>query len=175
MNVKSLHLIVPNATHKNLVMQYRDAFLDVHPGHIPGAPSLAKCDTYDHWLRLLELDQNNIDPYRVAASQYIALDDSEHIIGVIQLRHALTPYLMEVGGHIGYSVHPFEEGKGYATEMLRLCLDKAREIGLERVLVTCDKDNVGSSRVIEKNGGVLEDIRDTPDCLKRRYWITING
>jgi predicted acetyltransferase len=96
------------------------------------------------------------------------------IVGRVAIRHALTPYLERFGGHIGYVVVPEYRRQGYATEILRQSLQIARQkLGLTRVLVTCDDDNVGSVKTIEKNGGVLENIvtgldGDTP---KRRYWI----
>ena len=97
------------------------------------------------------------------------------IVGRVSIRHALTPFLERVGGHIGYVVVPDYRRQGYATAILRQSLQIARQkLGLTRVLVTCDDDNVGSIRVIEKNGGVLESVVTGPDSEKpkRRYWIT---
>ena len=96
------------------------------------------------------------------------------IVGRVSIRHALNPYLERVGGHIGYVVVPEFRRRGVATEMLRQALVIARdELGLGRVLVTCDDDNVGSIRTIEKNGGVLESVVADPEMAtpKRRYWI----
>jgi predicted acetyltransferase len=79
-----------------------------------------------------------------------------------------------VGGHIGYAVVPEFRRRGYATEILRLSVKIAREkFGLGRILVTCDDDNIGSIRTIEKNGGILENVISGPDLdkPKRRYWI----
>ena len=97
------------------------------------------------------------------------------IVGRVAIRHALTPYLERFGGHIGYVVVPEYRRQGYATAMLRQSLRIAREkLGLKRVLVTCDDDNLGSIKTIEKNGGVLENIVSGPeaDKPKRRYWIS---
>lgn len=93
-------------------------------------------------------------------------------LGSIALRHELTDFLREFGGHIGYSVRPTERGQGIATAALGEMLAVARERGMERVLVTCQDTNVGSARVIEANGGVLEDVRVDPDGHPvRRYWV----
>ncbi len=95
------------------------------------------------------------------------------LLGCSRLRHHLTPELEIEGGHIGYAVRPSARRQGCATHLLALTLEKARATGLARVLVTCDSDNAGSARTIEKNGGVLEDQRISPDSDKliRRYWI----
>lgn len=93
--------------------------------------------------------------------------DRDSYIGRIAIRHRLTPRLREVGGHIGYDVRPSARRRGHATEILRQALGIAASLGIERTLVTCDTDNIGSRTVIERNGGVLEDESNG----KRRYWI----
>lgn len=97
------------------------------------------------------------------------------VLGESRLRHRLSPELMVVGGHIGYAIRPSARRKGYGTLILKLTLEKARALGLERVLVTCDTDNIGSARIIEKNGGVLENNMISPRSGKliSRYWIEI--
>jgi predicted acetyltransferase len=97
--------------------------------------------------------------------------DPSYYLGSISVRHRLTPYLLEVGGHIGYSVRPTARRRGVATAALRAVLPEAARLGADPVLVTCDDDNVGSARVIEANGGVLEDVR----AGKRRYWVATGG
>ena len=83
------------------------------------------------------------------------------------MRHRLTEFLRDVGGHVGYYVRPSRRRRGHATAMLRAVLPYAADLGLERVLVTCDDTNEGSRRVIEAAGGVLEDQRG----VKLRYWL----
>lgn len=89
-------------------------------------------------------------------------------LGSIRIRHQLTPELLETGGHIGYDVAPRARRRGHGTAMLRAALPVAAGIGIDRVLITCDTDNVGSRRVIEANGGVLEDERSG----KLRFWVS---
>ena len=93
--------------------------------------------------------------------------DGDDYLGRIAIRHRLTDFLLEVGGHIGYDVRPTRRREGHATEMLRQSLPWARDLGIGPALVTCDDDNVGSIRVIENAGGELEDVRGP----KRRYWV----
>lgn len=93
--------------------------------------------------------------------------DGHEYLGRLAIRHRLTPGLLEFGGHIGYDVRPSARRHGHASAMLAAALPISRDLGIDRVLVTCDPDNVGSRRTIEKNGGEFEDQRGT----KLRYWI----
>jgi len=97
------------------------------------------------------------------------------LLGEVRLRHRLTPSLENFGGHIGYVIRPSEWGKGYGTRLLALTLGKARALGLPRVVLTCDDDNIASWRVMEKNGGVLDSRDVSPIDGKpiRRYWIAL--
>lgn len=97
--------------------------------------------------------------------------DNGEVVGFLALRHRLNAWLLEEGGHIGYGVRPSRRSQGHASRALQLSLAAAAELGLERVLVTCDDDNVGSRRTIERCGGVYEDSRNG----KRRYWIATGG
>ncbi len=102
--------------------------------------------------------------------------DPSRILGSISLRHRLNDFLLAVGGHIGYGVRPSARRQGVATAALRLALDQAKDLDLQRVLITCQTDNAASARTIERNGGALEDIRETPDHdTVRRYWIDLDG
>ena len=94
---------------------------------------------------------------------------------MIQVRHYFNEYLEKYAGHIGYSVRPSERRKGYAKEMLRLALGFCRQIGLERVLVSCKPDNEGSRRTILANGGVYEHTVHVPGegIDLERYWIAL--
>ncbi|MDQ3627809.1 MAG: GNAT family N-acetyltransferase [Actinomycetota bacterium] len=89
----------------------------------------------------------------------------------IAVRHSLTPWLLEQGGHVGYDVRPSARRRGHATAMLRASLPVAAGLGIERLLITCDHDNVGSRKVIEACGGALEDRR----ADKLRYWVVPAG
>lgn len=95
------------------------------------------------------------------------------IIGRVSIRHELNEFLLKYGGHVGYGVVPSQRNRGYATRMLKLTLPMAARLGIARLLVTCDEDNLASRRVIEKTGGRLENILTGPDTdvRKRRYWI----
>jgi predicted acetyltransferase len=89
-------------------------------------------------------------------------------LGTVLFRHELTPELLAAGGHIGYHVAPNHRRAGHATRMLALAVERCHnELQIERILVTCEETNTASRRVIEANGGVLENILEH-EC---RYWI----
>ena len=114
-----------------------------------------------------------LPPNWVPASQLFLMRD-EKIIGRVSLRHELNDFLRRIGGHIGYYIRTDERNKGYGSEILRLALAESGKLGLKRVLVTCDEDHIASKKIIEKNGGVLENIQPTEDGPpKRRYWIEL--
>lgn len=110
----------------------------------------------------------------VPDSIFWLIDNGEYI-GRVSVRHILNDSLLKQGGHIGYTIRPSKRMKGYGSEILRLVLPKARELGISRVLVTCDVTNPGSRRIIEKNGGVLENEIEMGEGKpnKLRFWITL--
>lgn len=125
--------------------------------------------------RLVEYSAGiNLPDERVPSTTYW-LASGYHIIGRSSLRRRLTPQLEREGGHIGYDIRPSERRKGYGTLILKLTLEKARESGLARVLITCDADNVASSKIIEKNWGEIngQAISDRSGKLISRYWLRL--
>jgi predicted acetyltransferase len=122
------------------------------------------------WVAMLldhERDENVPAELVASTTRWVAVDG--RLVGFLSIRHELNDFLRELGGHIGYAIRPAERGKGYATAATALALDECRRLGIARVLVTCDETNVASATVIERNGGVLEDVRGA----KRRYWVTL--
>ena len=105
----------------------------------------------------------------VPFSTYWLVTDSGRVVGSVNIRHSLTTF-----GHIGYGIRPSERRKGYATKLLALSLLKARELGIEKVLVICNKDNVGSKKTIRNNGGIQgSSYTDENGNVLLRFWIDL--
>lgn len=101
---------------------------------------------------------------------------NEKVLGRVNIRHRLTELLLREGGHIGYDIRPSKRNQGYGKKILALALSKAKVLGITKALVTCDETNLASKRVIEANGGVLENSVSMGSSKPRklRYWITLS-
>ena len=120
-------------------------------------------------------DPANVQPGGLPYEDFWLMDGDEWI-GKLTLRTTINEKYLHAGGHIGYEIRPSQRRRGYGTLLLRMGLEKARERGLKRVLLTCDETNIGSRRVIERNGGQLENAVEVEGqiALKMRYWINID-
>lgn len=103
------------------------------------------------------------------------LVDGDDFIGRVSIRHSLTEKLLREGGHIGYDIRPSKRKQGFGKKILAFVLPKAKELGITRALVTCDETNIGSKKIIQANGGVLENsiAMDNELPKKLRYWIDL--
>jgi len=130
---------------------------------------------FDAFLRRLDDCAHGIDlpPGFVAHSTHWLVHDRTEVVGVSNIRHALTPALRREGGHVGYGIRPGARRRGFGTAILRETLRCARELGIAPVLVTCAKANVGSAKSILHNGGRLDSEEYIPDRneIVQRYWI----
>ncbi|TYS64454.1 GNAT family N-acetyltransferase [Bacillus infantis] len=169
-----MKLIRPAKIHKEQMLAYRKAFLD--SGELLyGGSSLQNYEHYEKWLeKVISQEEGQLPPNRVPATQFLSMVDDK-VVGLVNIRHRLTPELLVESGHIGYCIHPAERRKGYAAEQLKMSLVEAKKLGLEKVLVTCDKANIASARTIQKVGGVLENEVISPDSGEevQRYWIQL--
>ena len=135
---------------------------------------------YNNFKTMIEGFENeskgiNLKPDQVPATTFWAYDDeTDKIVGAVNIRHRLNEKLLKHGGHIGDGVRPSERKKGYATEIIKLALEKCKQLGIDRVLMVCYKDNIGSKKSIIKNGGILENEVQTEDGkIDQRYWISL--
>jgi len=114
----------------------------------------------------------NLPPCFVPGAFYVGVVGGE-VVGRLSLRYQFNEFLSKIGGHIGFGVRPSRRRRGYAAEMLRQALPMCASVGIERALVTCDADNIGSRKAIESCGGIFEGM-SCESGLKvqvRRYWI----
>lgn len=169
-----LELVIPNESYKEQVMDYLEEHIKNGEYELHGDGGLDHLKDYDKWLLKIESDMKTEgDEKRVPSTLYLAIRKSDSkLIGMIQIRHKLNENLLKTGGHIGDGVRPSERNKGYSTEMIRLALEKCKELNIRKVLMTCDKNNVASAKTIIKNGGVLEnEIMEEDGNIVQRYWI----
>ncbi|USK98706.1 GNAT family N-acetyltransferase [Bacillus tropicus] len=170
-----MKLLKPTYEYSKQITEYRDAFL--HANEQPhGSSSLQNFDSLDEWFEKVSIQEvgENLQGNRVPSSQFLSFEKGE-LIGFVNIRHRLNEELLRESGHIGYSVHPDKRRQGYATKQLKLALGEAQKLGLKKVLITCDKSNVGSAKTIQKVGGVLEDevASSHTSEIVQRYWIEI--
>ncbi len=130
--------------------------------------------TWEEYLRILADHRAGVNlPDGWVPSTFLVADLDGQVVGRVSIRHRLNDFLRDEGGHIGYGVLPAYRRRGHATEILRQALVIARSVGIDRVLVTCDDDNIGSIRAIESGGGKLDSVRPAGpgSAAIRRYWI----
>ena len=129
---------------------------------------------FDYYLNNLEFNEpkNGLVPDSV----FFLLDIERNILlGAVDIRHYLNDYLLQFGGHIGDGIRPSERRKGYATEMIRLALIECKKLEIDRVLIICNKSNIGSAKSIIKNGGILEnEFVDKDGEINQRFWIDLD-
>lgn len=161
-----LKLVEPAEIHEEAVMNFRKKF----DGRISGSIGLEDADSYEKWL-----NHEYVPHYgKVKERVYLAINENKKIVGIADIRLESNDFIRNFAGQIGYSVAPEERGKGYATEILKLILSKAKELGFTKVLVTCNVSNTASAKVIEKNGGILEKIVPHPGFPDvRRYYFDL--
>lgn len=153
----SIKLVRPTTSLKEQALDYRQEHFDNNETIINGSELFDKTDSYEEWLKSVtdNTKAETVNPDWVITDTFFAVDDTNKIVGIIDLRHSLNDFLKDFG-NCGYSVRPSERRKGYATEMLRLILGVAKEAGLEEIHISVEKDNEPSIKTIIKNGGRYE-------------------
>ncbi len=133
-------------------------------------------NNFNNYLEKWSMDSEgvNLANDRVPQTVYWLIVNNVYV-GRVSIRHTLNNHLLKVGGHIGYDVIPSERKKGYGTALLKFALIKAKELGIDSALLTCDEDNIGSRKIIEGAGGILENIlkSENNEPNECRFWIQL--
>lgn len=170
-----LQLVKTTMAQQAQVLEFLQEWRERDETIVPNAVDLDASDfaSYVKQIRDKEIRANNVS--WVPSTTYWLTDGIE-LLGAANIRHELNEHLLNFGGHIGYGIKPSARGRGLATKQLELALEKAKELGIERALITCDRTNVASRQVILNNGGVA----DTPfmtegEKIVERFWIELKG
>jgi len=168
-----MELVFPSIEYKQAVLEYVQEHTDHGETKIQGSSGLDHAESYEEWLEKVIWNQTESSPDWVPNSTYFGVVDRK-IVGMTNIRHHLNEFLLNTWGHIGYGVRPSERRKGYATQMLSLALIECRTFGIDKALVSCDKDNIASAKTILKNGGVLgKEIVQEDGSIVQQYWIPV--
>ena len=173
--MEKIILVKPNLSYADEIIKYKEESLKESP-LINGSAGLNNFSSIEDWLEELKRrsSEATVPEGLVPSSTYLGVREKDnHIIGMIDIRHYLNEYLTQVGGNIGYSVRKTERNKGYAKQMLKLALEKCKELKIKKVLITCDEDNIASEKVILSANAKFEDIRCIDDENKKRFWIEL--
>jgi predicted acetyltransferase len=167
-------LIKPSIEYKQQVLDYKNEFIE-NGDDLAGTSYLQSYDVYEEWLRfVLDNEKESTRHTEVTANVFLAIREEDNkLVGMINIRHTLNEYLYNYGGHIGYSVRKIERRKGYAKEMLKIALEECRKLQMEKVLITCDANNIASAKTVQYCGGILENEVPNDDILTQRYWIEL--
>jgi predicted acetyltransferase len=172
-----LILMTPTNAYSEQIWHYKKDF-ESRCESLAGCGTLEKCQSVEQWLNDVYMysTEETYPKTHVPSSMFLAIREKDHkLVGIIDFRHHINhPILSAWGGHIGYSVLSSERNKGYAKEMLRQVLIHCKNKGLDKVLVTCHKENIASKRTIISNGGIYEKEIIVDGSLIERYWISLS-
>ena len=173
--MEKIILVKPNLSYADEIIKYKEESLAESP-IINGSAGLDRLSSIEDWLEELNKRscEDTVPKGLVPSSTYLGVREKDnYIVGMIDIRHYLNDFLKQFGGNIGYSVRKSERNKGYAKQMLKLALEKCKDLKMKKVLITCDKDNIASEKVILSAGAKFEDIRSADGENKKRFWIDL--
>ena len=168
-----IELVKPSLEMETMILEFISEFKENNEDFINGSCGLTRYENYCEWVQYTRKVEEGLIPDRVSSSTFIAIDKiTKSLIGIIDIRHYLNEEHF-YSGHIGYSIRPTLRGKGYGIRILELGIEKAKELNIEKLLLSCKKSNIASQKVIERNGGILEkEILDEGEVYLV-YWIGV--
>jgi len=167
-----LRLEFPDESHREM---YKDMIQEWKSmEETPTSPSLLfRWDNYDDFLQIIQRAQKGEIKNNTPSSLFFLLDEN-NILGAIDIRHSIDhPNLRDFWWHIWYGIRPWERRKWYATEILRLWLQEAKKLWINKVLISCHPENIASEKVILNNGWVHESTVESKGRIYKRHWITL--
>lgn len=173
--MEKIILVKPDLSYADEIIKYKEESLKESP-LINGAAGLNNFSSIEDWLEELKKrsSEATVPEGLVPSSTYLGVREKDnYIVGMIDIRHYLNDFLKQFGGNIGYSVRKSERNKGYAKQMLKLALEKCKDLKMKKVLITCDEDNIASEKVILSANAKFEDIRCIDGENKKRFWIEL--
>lgn len=163
-----------------LSKQYKKQFIDMMDEWtstkekiIPYALTRINYQYFDIFINdIEEVETNKVK----APSQLFFCFDTKNnkMLGAVVIREKLNTDLLQRGGHIALGIRPSERNKGYGTLLVNLSINKCKELGINNILMVCDKQNIYSSKTIIKNNGILENEIKIENQIIQRYWIINN-
>ncbi len=169
----NLKLVKAAAKYQNQITEFLDEWHASGEEIVPYA--IGRLDYHDFQYYCDNLELKDTKEGLVPDSTFFCLDiDRDMVVGAINIRHYLNDSLLLNGGHIGDGVRPSERHKGIAARMIALGLEECKKLGIKKVLMVCDKENIASAKSIIKNGGVLENEVMVDGVAEQRYWITLD-
>lgn len=173
--MKRLTLVKPSKSFYQSYLGLVAEFIDTQEKLVPFPLSYAN-DDIEALLNRFDNDSRGVTIEGfVPNTTYWLIEDDREVVGVSNMRHSLNEKLLIEGGHIGYGIRPSMRRRGFGKEILRLTLEEARRINLTKVLLTCNKVNLGSTAIILANGGVYdsEEYIESYGGVVQRFWIVV--
>ena len=166
----NIRLVTLTEEYKEQLIEMMDEWCATGEKIVPYA--IRKNDYHDFQYYLDNLQITEEVDGKVPDTTFFCLDVDRNIfVGAVNIRHYLTEEMLVNAGHIGDGIRPSERRKGYATAMIGLALEEAKKLGIHRVLMCCDKENIASAKSIINNGGILENEVVVNGVTEQRYWI----
>ena len=174
MNIELVRLMAEHREQLfDMLTEWKNDIIENHTDRSPWKIWANDFHNFEYYIEHLDTKENDESGWVPDTTLFCLDKDRNKFVGAVNIRHVLNDALLRTGGHIGDGVRPSERRKGYATAMIALALEECKKLGIKKVLMTCDKNNIGSAKAIIRNGGVLENEIEEDGHIEQRYWIQL--